>query len=360
MYCQSYGTSGYITLLCCAAGIPHPLMIIYAKSFPGGQYRFEGPDDAVYARSESGWRDSELLVVWLFHKYAVSQRPILLLTDGHKSHINIDVIDLCRSNDVILFCWPPHITHALQPLDVAVFKSLKMFSLRQSELFLSQKRISLLRRGNFPELWNVHWNKPFQFLMSRQILQSQGFIHLIRMLLQNISWSLLPCMNNFPQQVIQNLLVCILLQFRNLPIHHLSHFHFHSRLVNSPNKQHRLLFHHLCLLHTLYMVLLEPYTLKMLNCCFLRYWICLFTEWHCDDQHNTNSCSFSFKSCLCTSSIFKQAFSNNEPACYGGIGTRGLVRHSQHPTKWFCCYKETNKAYNWSEEPDDRGICWDA
>ena len=104
VYCQSYGTSEHITLLCCAAGIPHPPMIIYAKSFPGGQYRFEGPDDAVYARSESGWIDSELFVVWLFHKYAVSLRPILLLTDGHKSHINIDVIDLCRSNDVILFC----------------------------------------------------------------------------------------------------------------------------------------------------------------------------------------------------------------------------------------------------------------
>ena len=65
MYCQSYGASGHITLLCCAsaARMPHPPMIIYAKSFPGGQYLFEGPDDAVYARSESGWIDSELFVV---------------------------------------------------------------------------------------------------------------------------------------------------------------------------------------------------------------------------------------------------------------------------------------------------------
>ena len=54
-YCQSYGTSEHITLLCCAsaAGIPHPPMIIYSKSFPGGQYRFEGPEDTLYARSES-------------------------------------------------------------------------------------------------------------------------------------------------------------------------------------------------------------------------------------------------------------------------------------------------------------------
>ena len=32
------------------AGFPLPPMIIYAKSFPGGQYRFDGPGDAVYAR----------------------------------------------------------------------------------------------------------------------------------------------------------------------------------------------------------------------------------------------------------------------------------------------------------------------
>jgi hypothetical protein len=32
---------------------------------------------------------------------------------------------LARENGVVLFCLPPHTTHALQPLDVSVFKSLK-------------------------------------------------------------------------------------------------------------------------------------------------------------------------------------------------------------------------------------------
>ena len=38
------------------------------------------------------------------------------------SHVNFD---LCRQNDIILFCLPSHTTHALQPLDMAVIKSLK-------------------------------------------------------------------------------------------------------------------------------------------------------------------------------------------------------------------------------------------
>ena len=64
-------------------------MIIYAKSFPGGQYRFDGPDDALYARSESGWIDSELFLAWMkkiFIKYAVPQRPVLLRGWSQISH----------------------------------------------------------------------------------------------------------------------------------------------------------------------------------------------------------------------------------------------------------------------------------
>lgn len=32
---------------------------------------------------------------------------------------------MCVEIDIVFFCLPPHTTHALQPLDVAVFKSLK-------------------------------------------------------------------------------------------------------------------------------------------------------------------------------------------------------------------------------------------
>ena len=54
-----------------------PPMIIYAKSFPGGQYRFDGPEDALYAKSDSGWIDSELFLAWLnkiFVKFCVPER----------------------------------------------------------------------------------------------------------------------------------------------------------------------------------------------------------------------------------------------------------------------------------------------
>ena len=37
--------------------------------------------------------------------------------------MTLDLIDLCRANGVIPFCLPPYTTHALQPLDDAIFKS---------------------------------------------------------------------------------------------------------------------------------------------------------------------------------------------------------------------------------------------
>ena len=52
-------------------------------------------------------------------QFAVPQRSVMLFVDGHKSHL---MLDLARKKDVILFYLPPHTTHALQPLDVVVFK----------------------------------------------------------------------------------------------------------------------------------------------------------------------------------------------------------------------------------------------
>ena len=104
---QAQGTSEHITMLCAAsaAGLPLPLMI----TFPRMQYRFNEPDDTLYARSESGCIDSELFLKWMrktFLKHVVIQWPVLLFTDGHKSHVSLDVIDLCRKNEIILFVYP--------------------------------------------------------------------------------------------------------------------------------------------------------------------------------------------------------------------------------------------------------------
>ena len=66
----------------------------------------------------------------------------MLLTDGHKSHLTLEVVDLCIKNEVILFCLPPHTTHALQPLDVAVPQGFLILIMQCRKQFLTLHRPS--------------------------------------------------------------------------------------------------------------------------------------------------------------------------------------------------------------------------
>ena len=50
---------------------------------------------------------------------------VILLMDGHASDINLELIALAWEQRLILFSLPPHTTHALQLLDVAVYGPLK-------------------------------------------------------------------------------------------------------------------------------------------------------------------------------------------------------------------------------------------
>jgi hypothetical protein len=49
----------------------------------------------------------------------------MLIGDNLSSHISPAVIDACQKNDIPFVCLPPTATDKLQPLDVAVFASLK-------------------------------------------------------------------------------------------------------------------------------------------------------------------------------------------------------------------------------------------
>lgn len=54
-----------------------------------------------------------------------ADKPKLLIYDGHASHVSVELIEEAMRHNVTLIKLPPHTTHVLQPLDVAVFKGLK-------------------------------------------------------------------------------------------------------------------------------------------------------------------------------------------------------------------------------------------
>ena len=91
------------------------------------QYEVGAIPGTAFHCSDSGWVNSELFYKWFefFIQSIPPSQPVLLLLDGHASHMSIEAIELARSNQVHILCIPAHTTHLLQPLDVGIFKSLK-------------------------------------------------------------------------------------------------------------------------------------------------------------------------------------------------------------------------------------------
>ncbi|GFU37829.1 DDE-1 domain-containing protein [Nephila pilipes] len=50
---------------------------------------------------------------------------VLLITDGHSSHIDLNVITIAKEHQIHMLSLPSHTSHKFQPLDRVVMKSVK-------------------------------------------------------------------------------------------------------------------------------------------------------------------------------------------------------------------------------------------
>jgi len=88
---------------------------------------------AKIATSLKGWTDSHLGLVWLKKHFDVETTKRLhgeyrlLILDGHESHCTLEFIEYAVEKKIILLVLPPHTTHMLQPLDVAIFQPLAKY-----------------------------------------------------------------------------------------------------------------------------------------------------------------------------------------------------------------------------------------
>lgn len=79
--------------------------------------------NTLFKSSESSWISSELFIDWFafFLKSIPPTRPVLVVQDGHSSHVLIELIEIACENEVGLLCLPAHTSHILQPLDFGFF-----------------------------------------------------------------------------------------------------------------------------------------------------------------------------------------------------------------------------------------------
>ena len=127
----SAGTKAQVTIVGCvnAAGYCIPPMVIYGgrKTLSAALVENEIPG-TIYGLSPKGWIDQDLFDQWFDHFlcYTPSNRPLILLIDGHSSHYCPRTIHYASEKQVILFALPPNTTHITQPLDKGVYGPLKV------------------------------------------------------------------------------------------------------------------------------------------------------------------------------------------------------------------------------------------
>jgi hypothetical protein len=85
--------------------------------------------------------------------------------DGHNSHISVEIIDLAIKNHITLICLIPHSSHAMQPLDVGVFSTVKS-TWRQivSDYYFAKanSNVNSISKVVFPSQFAKLYEKAFQ------------------------------------------------------------------------------------------------------------------------------------------------------------------------------------------------------
>lgn len=126
------------------------------------------PQEWCLGRSETGWMRGEVFFEYVtneFHNWVVENniiKPILLLVDGHKSHMSLMLSTSCEELQIILYALPPNTTHILQPADVSVFAPVKTYWKSTVRAFLSKPENlnSAVTKTNFCTLLNGALHHP--------------------------------------------------------------------------------------------------------------------------------------------------------------------------------------------------------
>ncbi|KAJ2953466.1 hypothetical protein O0L34_g1061 [Tuta absoluta] len=121
------------TVVCCCSVtstyIP-PFFIFKRKKFDRKLLDGSQPGSEA-AITDSGWINADRFLNWLqifVQKVRPTEdRKALLLLDNHESHKSYTALEYASKNNVVFLSIPPHTSHRLQPLDVAVYGPIKKY-----------------------------------------------------------------------------------------------------------------------------------------------------------------------------------------------------------------------------------------
>lgn len=99
-----------------------PPLVIYKGKHLYSTWTNDVPDGVLYSVSESGWMEGTNFLCWFKKGFLpavhelLKTGPMILFSDSHHSHLNLEFIELARKSNV----HPSHTSHFLQALDFGV------------------------------------------------------------------------------------------------------------------------------------------------------------------------------------------------------------------------------------------------
>ena len=170
------GNRSWITLIACvcADGTSLPPALIYQATSGDLQDSwlddYQPHDEAYFASSPTGWTNNELAMDWFMRvfdrmtkrKASNGRDPRLLFLDGHRSHINLPVLEWCHAHNIHVCAYPPHTTHRLQPLDKSLFSPLATYYSQELDHWIQATQgLSKMNKGQFYKLFKPAFEKAF-------------------------------------------------------------------------------------------------------------------------------------------------------------------------------------------------------
>jgi hypothetical protein len=115
-----------------AAGEKLPSLIVFKgknvldswMAPPGKEYL-----QIIYAVTKNGWMETETFRNYFTRNFIQNihpERPAALIYDGHSSHIDMELVEKARKENIVLLKLPPHMGHVLQPMDLGICRLLEL------------------------------------------------------------------------------------------------------------------------------------------------------------------------------------------------------------------------------------------
>ena len=148
----SYSKQAFSVMFCgSATGVYLPPMIVYKANNLYDNWTTDGINGATYASTESGWFNMATFEQWFFQIFLPHVKdlegPKVLIGDNLSSHFSPDVVASCLKHNIRFKTLLPNSTHICQPLDVAVFRPMKVLW-RQA---MAKWRIESRNGGTIPK-----------------------------------------------------------------------------------------------------------------------------------------------------------------------------------------------------------------